>query len=84
MSNFDFAIKILRHEELKYVDPPASLGAAIRVLEAARKVDKERCLLFLLQETHPKSYSKEGESGLWWELKGQIRSLLAALPEVKP
>ena len=67
MSNpLELAIKVLLREELKYVDPPASLGAAIRLLEAAGKVDKE---------------DKELAIHWMEDDYSTIRALLAAIPD---
>jgi hypothetical protein len=80
---FDAAIKVLLREELKFVDPPASLSAAIRVLEAAAKVDKKRVLELATAIAHDPFYyySYIEDSDSIKETGEAIRALLAALPD---
>ena len=76
MSNpLELAIKVLLREELKYVDPPASLGAAIRLLEAAWKVDKASAVQYLDDFMCSANCFVPNCQG------SPIRSLLSALPD---
>jgi len=73
---FEAAIKILLREELRFVDPPNGIGAAIRVLEAAGKVDKKSALA-LLDEAAVWG-NAEGEN---WQGEDSFRALLESLPD---
>ena len=80
-SKFDAAIEALNDAILGmsrwtgYRKEKANCRAAIRVLEAAAKVDKERAKLIVI-EGHPPLYEREK-----WDIYKQVLALLESLPE---
>jgi len=84
---FDAAIERLRRSETQGCEP--DIEAAIRVLEAAGKVDKNNCLDYLHHTGAILTLSEvEAYAGKWNAAEQtseyQIHSLLAALPENVP
>jgi len=77
---FDAAIERLRRSETQGCEP--DIEAAIRVLEAAGKVDKERAVKYM-SNIGVGAYETDGESPYTPGDKqaASIRALLAALPE---
>jgi len=78
---FDAAIERLRRSETQGCEP--DIEAAIRVLEAAGKVDKERAVRYM-SNIGVGAYETDGESPYTPSDKqaDSIRALLSALPEV--
>lgn len=75
---FDAAMRILLREELKYIDPPASLHAAIRVLEAAANVpaNSEKHLRY-----HHTTENEDGSTSYGCYICNTIIALLESLPD---
>ena len=87
MSNlFELAIFALKRERSKAaIDDPCpicSYDAAIRVLEAAGKVDKELAIKTLRRLYHPRF--NQGPDPISVPIFDAIMPLLEALPEPKP
>jgi len=80
---FDFTIWTIRkaREKLRIDDtcPICDMDAAIRVLEAAGKVDKDKLVVYLNHEIDWKENDPYGPGSA--EQDREIRALLEALPE---